>query len=284
MPLGDGLKVRFWGVRGSISCSGAEYTRYGGNTSCLEVTGGGRRLIFDAGTGIRPLGLELARQAPIDIDIYFTHTHLDHIYGLTFFSPLFGKDNSVRLWAGHLEAPYTLKKVVSNLMAAPLYPVSLEVFQARVEFKEFKSGQQLSCGDMTMRTAPLNHPNGATGYRVDFGGKSICYITDTEHRGDGPDKTIVELCRGADVMIYDSSYTDEEYALFRGWGHSTWQEGVRIADAAQVGTLAIFHHDPSHDDAFMDEVAREAALARSGTASNGLPRVIVAHEGLTISP
>ena len=201
--MANGLKVRFWGVRGSISCSGAEYTRYGGNTSCLEVTAGGRRLIFDAGTGIRPLGLELARQAPIDIDIYFTHTHLDHIIGLTFFAPLFEQRNSVRLWAGHLQGPHALKKVVSNLMQAPLYPVSLEVFQARVEFNEFKSGDRLACGDMTMRTTSLNHPNGATGYRVEYGGKSICYITDTEQRGDGLDKAIVELCRGADVMIYD---------------------------------------------------------------------------------
>lgn len=282
--LSSGLKVRFWGVRGSISCSGAEYIRYGGNTSCLEVTAGGRRLIFDAGTGIRTLGLELTRQVPLDLDIYFTHTHLDHISGLTFFAPLFEERNSVRMWAGHLEAPHTLKKVVSNLMQAPLYPVSLEVFQARVEFKEFEAGQLLSCGEVVMRTAPLNHPNGATGYRIEFGGKSICYITDTEHRGHGPDRTIVELCRGADVMIYDSSYTDAEYERYRGWGHSTWQEGVRIADAAAVGTLAIFHHDPSHDDAFMDGVAREAALARSGRAPNGLPRVVVAHEGLTLSP
>src|SRR5262245_14664941 len=121
--LTDGLKVRFWGVRGSISCAGPEYVRYGGNTSCLEVTAGGRRLIFDAGTGIRTLGLELERQSPLDIDIYFTHTHLDHISGLTFFSPLYDKRNSVRMWAGHLEAPYTLKKVVSNLMQAPIYPV-----------------------------------------------------------------------------------------------------------------------------------------------------------------
>ena len=138
--------------------------------------------------------------------------------------------------------------------------------------------------DIAVRTAPLNHPNGATGYRVDYRGKSICYITDTEHREGQRDRTIVELCRGADVMIYDSSYTDEEYARYRGWGHSTWQEGVRLADAAGVGTLAIFHHDPSHDDAFMDGVAREAALLRPGTAANGLPRVIVSHEGLTLSP
>ncbi|WP_421995685.1 MBL fold metallo-hydrolase [Reyranella sp.] len=282
--MANGLKVRFWGVRGSISCSGVEYMRYGGNTSCIEVTGGGRRLIFDAGTGIRPLGLELARLTPIDLDIYFTHTHLDHITGLTFFAPLFEKRNSVRLWAGHLQPPDTLKQVVSNLMQAPLYPVSLDVFRARVEFKEFRSGDVLSCGELSMRTAPLKHPNGATGYRIDFGGKSICYITDTEHGGGRPDKTIVELCRSADIMIYDSSYTDEEYPRYRGWGHSTWQEGMRVADAAGVGTLAIFHHDPSHDDAFMDGVARDAALARPGVTPGGLPRALVAHEGLTLSP
>lgn len=282
--MADGLKVRFWGVRGSISCAGPEYVRYGGNTSCLELTAGGRRLIFDAGTGIRTLGLDLARQAPLDLDIYFTHTHLDHLSGLTFFAPLFDARNSVRLWAGHLEAPHTLKSVVSNLMQAPIYPVTLDIFRARVAFEEFRSGDTLSCGPVTMRTAPLNHPNGATGYRIEHGGKSICYITDTEHRAGERDGTIVELCRGADVMIYDSSYTDEEYERYRGWGHSTWQEGVRIADAAGVGTLAIFHHDPSHDDAFMDDVARKAAVLRPGTVPGGLPRVVVAHEGLTLAP
>jgi phosphoribosyl 1,2-cyclic phosphodiesterase len=282
--VSEGLKVRFWGVRGSISCSGAEYARYGGNTSCLEVSAGSRRLIFDAGTGIRALGLELARLAPLDIDIYFTHTHLDHLAGLTFFAPLFDERNSVRMWAGHLEAPYTLKKVVANLMQAPIYPVTLEVFKAKVSFTEFKSGDHLMCGPVQLSTAPLNHPNGATGYRIEYGGKSICYITDTEHRLGEIDMRIVELCRGADVMIYDSSYTDEEYARYKGWGHSTWQEGVRIADAAGVGTLAIFHHDPSHSDAFMDDVAREAAAMRPGTVPSGLPRVLVAHEGLTLAP
>lgn len=271
-------------MRGSISCAGAEYMRYGGNTSCLEVTAAGRRMILDAGTGIRTLGQEMVRHQPIDIDIYFTHTHLDHLSGLTFFSPLFDPRNSVRLWAGHLEAPYTLKKVVSNLMQAPIYPVTLDIFQATVSFTEFKAGDALMCGDIAMRTAPLNHPNGATGYRIEHGGKSICYITDTEHREGERDKTIVELCRGADIMIYDSSYTDAEYPRYRGWGHSTWQEGVRLADAAGVGTLAIFHHDPSHDDAFMDGVAHEAAALRPGRAANGLPRVLVAHEGLTLSP
>ena len=280
----DGLKVRFWGVRGSISCPGAEYARYGGNTACLEVIAGQRRLIFDAGTGIRQLGQELARRAPLDINIYFTHTHLDHLSGLSFFAPLFDKRNSVHVWAGHLEAPHRLKQVVSSLMQAPIYPVTLDIFQAKVGFEEFEAGETLTCGNVAMRTAPLNHPNGATGYRIEYAGKSICYITDTEHREGERDQTIVDLCRGADVMIYDSSYTDEEYPRYRGWGHSTWQEGVRIADAAGVGTLAIFHHDPSHNDTFMDGVAREAAAMRPGSAPNGLPRVVVAHEGLILSP
>jgi phosphoribosyl 1,2-cyclic phosphodiesterase len=271
-------------VRGSISCSGSEYARYGGNTSCLEVTAGGRRIIFDAGTGIRTLGLELVRQAPNNLDIYFTHTHLDHLVGLTFFAPLFDARSTVRMWAGHLEAPHTLKQVVANLMQAPIYPVTLEIFKAKVSFTEFKAGDRLTCGPMQMRTTALNHPNGATGYRIEHGGKSICYITDTEHREGGLDKTIIELCRGADLMIYDSSYTDEEYPQYKGWGHSTWQEGMRLADAAGVGTLAIFHHDPSHDDAFMDDVAKKAAALRPGSAPGGLPRVVVAHEGLTLAP
>ena len=276
MTLANGLKVRFWGVRGSISCSGAEYMRYGGNTSCLEVTAGGRRLIFDAGTGIRPLGLELARQAPIDIDIYFTHTHLDHITGLTFFAPLFEKRNSVRLWAGHLEAPNTLKKVVSKLMQAPFYPVTLEVFRAQVGFNEFASGDTLACGEMVMRTAPLNHPNGATGYRIEFAGKAICYVTDTEHEPGRLDGAIVDLVRGADIFIYDSTYTEEEFPRYVGWGHSTWQEGLRLADAAKVGQFVAFHHDPSHDDDFMDRVAADVARQRPGS--------LVAYEGLTLAP
>ena len=194
-------------------------------------------------------------------------THLDHIRRPHLLRAAVRQAQQAAHGPGYLrKPPHTLKSVLATLMQAPLYPVSLEIFQASIEFKSFKSGDALSCGSIAMRTAPLNHPNGACGYRIEYGGKAICYITDTEHRGGGPDKTIVELCRGADVMIYDSSYTDAEYPRYRGWGHSTWQEGVRVADAANVGTLAIFHHDPSHDDAFMDGVAREAAALRPGTA------------------
>ena len=283
--MSESLSVTFWGVRGSISCSGPEYVRYGGNTSCLEVVAADRHIIFDAGSGIRPLGLELSRSGkPLDLDIFFTHTHLDHIAGLTFFAPMFSPQNTIRMWAGHLQPRLQLVDVIHALMQAPLYPVSLDIFTASVSYNDFVCSDTLHpAPGVCLRSTPLNHPNGASGYRVECGGKSICYITDTEHREGGRDEGIVELCRGADLMIYDSTYTDAEFPKFKGWGHSTWQEGVRLADAAEVGTLAIFHHDPNHDDEFMDTVAREAAVLRPGTARSGLPRTVVARERMTLS-
>jgi phosphoribosyl 1,2-cyclic phosphodiesterase len=271
------FSVRFWGVRGSIACPGPDFVRYGGNTSCLEIRCGDKRLVFDAGTGIRALGLEMAQCRPNDLDIFFTHTHFDHVCGLTFFSSLFCPDSTVRLWAGHLEDEMTLRGVLTNLMMAPLYPVSLEIFQAKVSFNDFRAGQTLTPHPgVTLRTALLNHPNGATGYRVEFGGKSICYITDTEHYPDHVDETIAELVRGADIMIYDATYTDDEYPTYRGWGHSTWQEGLKLAKAAGVKQYVVFHHDPSHSDAFMDSVARDVDEAKPGS--------VVAREGMVLRP
>jgi len=129
---------------------------------------------------------------------------------------------------------------------------------------------------VVVKTGPLNHPNGATGYRIEYNAKVVAYITDTEHRPGQRDPHILKLIDRADIMIYDASYTDEEYPAHRNWGHSTWQEGVRLADEAGVKTLVIFHHDPGHDDDFMDRIAGDAALARPGT--------IVAQEGLVLHP
>lgn len=275
--MASDFSVKFWGVRGSIACAGPEYVRYGGNTSCLEVTAGSRRLIFDAGTGLRPLGETLCTADRLELDIFFTHTHFDHICGLTFFKPLFTRDNTVRVWAGHLAPILRLVDVVKQLMMAPLYPVTLDIFAAKVEFHDFRSGETLRPAEgVRLRTAPLNHPNGATGYRVEHGGKSICYITDTEHHGGPPDPVVVELCRDADVMIYDATYTDAEYPSYRGWGHSTWQEGLKLANAAGVKQFVVFHHDPSHSDAFMDSIARDVAEAKAGS--------VVAREGMVLRP
>ena len=277
METASNFFVRFWGVRGSIPTPGATTARYGGNTSCLEVRCGDRLLIFDAGTGIRPLGAHLDRLGTVDADVYFTHTHVDHIQGLPFFSSAYKRTNKLRFWAGHLKPDYTLKQVLSEMMMEPLFPVPISIFGAEISFNDFDCGQTLvPVPGIQLRTAPLNHPNRATAYRIEYAGKSICYVTDTEHKPDQPDASILALIEGADLVIYDSTYTDQEFPNFIGWGHSTWQEGVRLCARAKVGRLVIFHHDPSHDDAFMDKVAAEADKARPGT--------IVAREGLILSP
>lgn len=272
------LTVRFWGVRGSIACPGPDTVRYGGNTSCLEVNCGDRRLIFDAGTGLRRLGAALAADdGRIDGDIFLSHTHFDHICGLPFFQPFFCAGNRFRVWAGHLQPERTLKQVICQMMVAPLFPVPPEIFAADIDYRDFAVGDRLEPGSgISVRTALLNHPDRATGYRIEFGGRSLCYITDTGHIEGRRDEALVSFVSGADMMIYDSTYTDEEFPRYRNYGHSTWQEGGRIADAAGVGRLVIFHHDPSHDDVFMDGVEAAAAAARPGT--------VVAREGMVLAP
>lgn len=269
--------VKFWGVRGSIACPGPRTVRYGGNTSCVEIRCGGRLLIFDAGTGLRDLGNCLVGDGPVEAELFLTHTHFDHICGLPFFAPLYSAGNKVRLSAGHLLPDSDLRRVLMEMMMAPLFPIPPTAFKADVSFADFAAGSVLSPGDgITVRTALLNHPNRATGYRIDYGGRSICYVTDTEHEDGKRDRRIVRLIKDADLVIYDSTYSDEEYPKYRGYGHSTWQEGVRLADAAAAKTLVIFHHDPNNDDDRMDGIAAAAEIARPGT--------VVAREGLVLTP
>ena len=275
MPVAD-ISVRFWGVRGSIACPGAEFARYGGNTACVEVRCGDRLVIFDGGTGLRPLGNALAAAATVDTDIFLSHFHIDHVCGLPFFAPLFGSENRLRLWAGNLLPERGIAQALHMLMDDPLFPTGIESFKAGLDLRDFRAGETLTPhGGMTVRTAPLHHPGRATGYRLDFDGRSVAYVTDTEHWPDRLDKNVLNLVAGADLMIYDGNYTDAEWSSRVGWGHSSWQEGVRLAAMADVRKVAIFHHDPDHDDSFLDRVATEAAATRSGT--------IVAAEGMTLA-
>jgi phosphoribosyl 1,2-cyclic phosphodiesterase len=169
-----------------------------------------------------------------------------------------------------------LRQVLCALLAPPLFPVPPDIFKADIEYRDFRAGETLMPhAGITIRTRPLNHPDGATGYRIEYAGKSVAYITDTEHKPGTLDANVLELVRGAGLMIYDSTFTDEEYARHVGWGHSTWEQAVRLAEAGQVETLALFHHEPSHDDATMDKIAAAAIARRPGT--------IVAREGMTIT-
>jgi phosphoribosyl 1,2-cyclic phosphodiesterase len=269
--------LRFWGVRGSVACAGPETRRYGGNTSCVEIRCGDRLLVFDAGTGVRPLGLSLPADRPLAIDHFFSHTHWDHIVGFPFFRPAYRADCEITVRSGHLGPAGSIEAVLRQAMSEPLFPVPLDVFHARFSFIDFVAGDTLDLGDgIAVRTAPLNHPNGATGYRVEYDGRSICYVTDTEHVPGAPDRNVLGLIRDADIVVYDSMYTDDEFPRYVGWGHSTWQEGVRLCRAAGARTLVLFHHEPGRDDAALDVIGRQAAAL--------LPGALVAQEGMTLSP
>jgi len=248
---------------------------YGGNTSCLEVTAAGQRVILDAGTGIRELGQSLERDGAREFQLLLTHTHWDHINGFPFFVPAFRPGRSLHIRAGHLSDYGGVRSVFAGQMMQPMFPVPLDSMESHLDFQDFRAGESFDLeGGISVRTAPLNHPNGATGYRLEHGGRSLCYVTDTEHVPGKPDRNVLGLIEGADLVIYDSTYTDEEFPDRIGWGHSTWQEGIRLCREAGAKRLAIFHHDPDHDDTFMEGV--EAAAKQEWDAA------FPAREGMTV--
>ena len=271
------MKTRFWGVRGTIACPYNSYMKYGGNTSCVSVDCEGTLLIFDSGTGILPLGNKLMSTGNREVSIFFSHTHWDHISGFPFFKPAYSPDFNLNLYCGNLKKHgNSIFDVLSHQMANPTFPVPIDILKAKIEYHDFDAGESIELTNQIMiETCLLNHPKGATGYRVNFGGRSVCYVTDTEHKKEGLDENILKLAKDSDLLIYDSTYTEEEYPNFVGWGHSTWQEGLRLSKEAGVKNYAIFHHDPAHDDDFMDKVALKA--------KNEFVRAFVAKEGMEIS-
>jgi phosphoribosyl 1,2-cyclic phosphodiesterase len=272
------FSVKLWGTRGSTPVSARDTVIYGGNTSCLEVTCGSERLLFDAGTGLQAF----ARAHPHDetteeFDLFLSHTHLDHVCGLSYFAMHRPRGSVCRLWAGHMANEEAVQRVLETLMGPPIFPLRLKDMRVRFDIRMFRAGETLEPKPgIDLRTAPLRHPDRATGYRATFDGRSIAYVTDTEHVPGKLDATILELIQGADLFIYDCTFSDERFAPKIGWGHSTWQEGVRLADAAGVKTLVVFHHDPEADDVAMDAVARAVADARPGS--------VVARDGMILTP
>ena len=262
------MSLRFWGARGSLPAPGPATVRYGGNTLCVELRCGPNLVILDAGSGLRTLGAVLAAAPrPVDTDILLSHTHLDHICGLPFFAPMYDPQARIRFWGGHLAPPAGIADALARSWQAPLMPSIDAEFRAQLTFHDFAAGDELKLRPrLRVGTAALRHPGNSIGYRIGWRGAHICYLTDTEHPQDGLDQDLVRFAAGADVMIYDASYTEAEYRTRVGWGHSTWEAGVRLADAAAVRQLVLFHHDPSHDDAAMDAIAEAAAQRRPGYA------------------
>jgi phosphoribosyl 1,2-cyclic phosphodiesterase len=267
------LKLRLWGVRGSIPTPRPQNLGYGGNTSCIEVRLPGDELfIFDAGTGIRDLGLTLNSPEPgvrRHIHLFFTHFHWDHIQGLPFFRPLYDPNYSMTLYSTCYSS--SIRESLAGQMAGPYFPVTFESICSNKQFVNLDA--PISLGNLTVRPFPVHHPQGAAGYRIESGGAAIVYVPDREHGHPELDAVLREHVRDADILIHDAQYTPEEYARFKGWGHSTWQEAVEVARECNVKQLVLFHHDPNHDDAMISGILENARSC--------FPRTIAARESWT---
>ena len=244
--------MKAWGTRGSLPVPGRGTLAFGGNTSCIEVRCGETRIAIDAGTGIVPLGRSWMGNGSIKGNILFSHLHWDHIQGFPFFSPAFVPGNALTIFSGKLDGGGA-RHALRTQMTRPSFPVSFAALEATISFKYLTPGDKFTVGEAQVRTSRLRHPGGAVGYRIEHAGHSMVYAVDTEHPKDGLDEDLVELARNTDLLIYDSAYTEDEYygrGTFsrKGWGHSTWNNGVKVAQAAGVKLLALTHHDPSHDD------------------------------------
>lgn len=299
------MRVRFWGTRGSYPVARAEMLRYGGNTTCVEVRAGGRRIILDAGTGLRPLGDAMAREAagPLRLDLLITHTHWDHIIGFPFFEPLSHPSTCVNIY-GLQRTQSSLRATMANALSDPLLPMGMEELRAELHFHEINEGLCFQLGpEVRVSTARANHPYRALAYRIESDEGALVFIPDTgpfhtvlfgderiEWTGQPTAHThadlcelaemrerIVELARGADWLIYDSQFTQEQYLRFPHWGHSTAAQAREIAEEAGVRTLLLFHHDPHRTDEEMDALV----MAERAAAAPGL-EVVGAYEGLEL--
>lgn len=260
--------VRYWGVRGSIGAPGPNTVRYGGNTTCLEVQVGEQRFCIDGGTGVRLYGESLMKDLPVNVTFLITHLHWDHVQGFPFFTPFLIPGNTFHIFSGHHNGG-NIHGVLKQLMAQPAFPISMDAFRSKVVFDFLEPGDTLPFGDLTVRTALLNHPGGVIGYRFEYEGRVFVHASDWEHPGDGSlDEDFVEFIRDADVLSVDATYTDAEYTgakgpVRKGWGHATHEEAIRHADAAGVKRTILFHHEQSRSDDDLDALAKELFADRA---------------------
>jgi phosphoribosyl 1,2-cyclic phosphodiesterase len=251
------MKVKVWGARGSVPAPGPEMNRYGGNTSCVGVTlADGDVLILDAGTGIRTLGFALAAGIP-NINILLTHLHLDHIQGLMFFPPCFKTDSRITIW-GPASPEASLEHRVARYISAPLSPVEVRELPCDVSFRDTPA-TEWEIGSARIRAESVTHRGPTLGYRITEGGTSLCYIPDHEPGLGAPLDSVepewisgFDLARGAQLLIHDCQYTDQEYPEHVGWGHSPLGDTLTFARRTEAERLLLFHHDPLHTDDFLD--------------------------------
>ncbi len=266
---GTQVRLKFWGVRGSTPTPQIENLKFGGNTPCLEIrTAENDCVIFDAGSGIRALGQTLmqeANDAPINIKIFLTHFHWDHIQGIPFFAPLYGPKNHISFLSGSTGRP--LQETLEGQMAKPYFPIDFGQVAAKRDFHEIENGGLVEVGGLKVRPFPLNHPQGASGYRIEANGAVIVYATDYEHGVRESDAILCEYAQDADILICDAQYTPAEYETHRGWGHSTWENAVLLARQARAQHLMLFHHDPLHDDQTMMRISQDARIHFENTTA-----------------
>ncbi len=277
------MRARIWGCRGSLAAPGADTVRYGGNTSCVEVTPErGPTLVLDAGTGIRALGATMDDPGD-EVHIFLTHLHMDHLQGLGFFRPLFQPDLRVHIW-GPASPVQGLAERIAMYLSPPLFPVRLADLPSQVTFHD-ASEEPVVIGSATVRAMNVTHQGPTVGYRIEEGDRSLVYLPDHEpslgvELADQPSSWIsgYALARDADVLLHDAQYGDHEYPNHVGWGHSAFEHVMRFAEKANVTTTVLFHHDPYHTDDEL-EVLLQATHERWGTTEE---QVCLAYEDMTI--
>jgi phosphoribosyl 1,2-cyclic phosphodiesterase len=270
------MRVTFWGVRGTFPATGAAFARYGGDTMCVEVNCGDTRLILDAGSGLRALGAQIAKQpGPSATHLLISHLHLDHIMGLAHFAPFWRTDARV-----HLYAPQPCLGVdgeaLFSVLRPPLFPVDAVALDASIGLEEFDLGAALMpAPGLIVRTIGVNHEGGCAAFIITWRGRRLCYVTDHEHGDAGRDAALAQAVAGADLLIYDATFTEAEWPAHRGWGHSTWEAGLALKRQAGVKLLALAHHHPDRSDDDLDGMGESATRACSN--------VFFARQGLSLS-
>jgi phosphoribosyl 1,2-cyclic phosphodiesterase len=261
--------VKFWGVRGSCPTPGKETVIFGGNTPCVEIQIGDKILIMDAGTGIRGLGLDFQQNdKKLNIDIFITHTHWDHIQGLPFFKPLYEADNTVTIY-GYQD----IDKLITTQFQKKFFPVQFNELKSKVEFRTLESNSFIDLNDkIRVNTMFTNHFGKNLAYKIESANKVLCYLGDLEHTKK-LSSALINFVKGADLIIYDAKYTDQEYFDSKSErGHSTWQEGVKLAQAAGADKLILFHHSPLRSDKELERIENlaQAAYNKAAVAKEGM--------------